>query len=103
MYRSGIGNWSDTMANRCSQTVTIVNQLGLHARAATKLAQLCQRLDAKIELQQEGKTADASSVLALLMLASSKGKNVEVISTGNEAQAALQAVVELISNGFDEN
>jgi phosphocarrier protein NPr len=37
------------------------------------------------------------------MLASSKGKNVEVISSGNEAQAALQAVVELISNGFDEN
>ena len=102
MYRSGIGNWSDTMANRCSQTVTIVNQLGLHARAATKLAQLCQRLDAKIELQQEGKTADASSVLALLMLASSKGKTLLVCTEGDDAEQALSAVVDLINNGFDE-
>ena len=90
------------MASSFSKTVTIVNQLGLHARAATKLAQLCQQFDARIELQQEGRTADASSVLALLMLASSKGKNVEVITHGNQAQAALQSVVQLIESGFDE-
>lgn len=90
------------MASSFSKTVTIVNQLGLHARAATKLAQLCQKFDAQIELQQEGRTADASSVLALLMLASSKGKNVEVVTHGNEAEAALSSVVELIESGFDE-
>lgn len=88
--------------NKLQQTVTIVNQLGLHARAATKLAQLCQQFTASIELQQEGRTADASSVLALLMLASSKGKTVEVITQGEQAAAALQAVVELIESGFDE-
>ena len=55
--------------NKCSESVTIVNQLGLHARAASKLAQLCQQFSARIELVQEDKTADASSVLALLMLA----------------------------------
>jgi phosphocarrier protein NPr len=103
MCRSATANWSVTMANSFSQTVTIVNQLGLHARAATKLAQLCQKFDAKIELQQEGKIADASSVLALLMLASSKGKNVDVLTHGTEAEAALKSVVELINNGFDEN
>lgn len=90
------------MASSFSKTVTIVNQLGLHARAATKLAQLCQKFDACIELQQEGRTADASSVLALLMLASSKGKNVEVVTHGNQAEAALISVVELIESGFDE-
>ncbi len=90
------------MANSFSKTVTIVNQLGLHARAATKLAQLCQKFDARIELQQDGRTADASSVLALLMLASSKGKNVEVVTHGNQAEAALQSVVQLIESGFDE-
>ena len=88
---------------KCSEEVTIVNQLGLHARAATKLAQLCQQFQAKIELVQEDKTADASSVLALLMLASSKGKNVDVLTHGAEAEAALKSVVELINNGFDEN
>jgi phosphocarrier protein NPr len=90
------------MASSFSQTVTIVNQLGLHARAATKLAQLCKKFDAQIELQQEGRTADASSVLALLMLASSKGKNVDVVTHGNQAETALAAVVELIESGFDE-
>lgn len=91
------------MASSFSKTVTIVNQLGLHARAATKLAQLCQQLDAHIELQQEGKTADASSVLALLMLASSKGKDVTVVTSGPAAEKALSAVIELIASGFEEN
>jgi phosphocarrier protein NPr len=91
------------MANNFKETVTIVNQLGLHARAATKLAQLCQQFNAKIELQQDGRSADASSVLALLMLASSKGKNVDVVTSGEQAQAALQAVTGLIRAGFDEN
>lgn len=90
------------MPNSFRTTVTIVNQLGLHARAATKLVQLCRQFDAKIELQQEGRTADASSVLALLMLASSKGKNVDVVTEGAQAEMALQAVVALIENGFDE-
>jgi phosphotransferase system HPr (HPr) family protein len=90
------------MTAKLCQTVTIVNQLGLHARAATKLVQLCRQFDARIELQQEGQTADASSVLALLMLASSKGKTLEVCTEGAQAQQALTAVVALINNGFDE-
>lgn len=85
-----------------SADVTIVNQLGLHARAATKLAQLCQQFNARIELHQEGKTADASSVLALLMLASSKGKTLQVCTEGDDGEQALQAVATLIRNGFDE-
>ena len=60
------------MATKLSRIVTIVNPLGLHTKAATKLGMLCQQFNAQIELVQEGKTADASSVLALLMLASSK-------------------------------
>ncbi|HEY0922815.1 HPr family phosphocarrier protein [Rheinheimera pacifica] len=89
--------------SKCSESVTIVNQLGLHARAASKLAQLCQQFSARIELVQEDKSADASSVLALLMLASSKGKTLQVCTEGTDAQQALDAVVNLIKNGFDEN
>ncbi|KUM53554.1 HPr family phosphocarrier protein [Rheinheimera sp. EpRS3] len=89
--------------SKCSESVTIVNQLGLHARAASKLAQLCQQFSARIELVQEDKSADASSVLALLMLASSKGKTLQVCTEGVDAQQALDAVVNLIKNGFDEN
>lgn len=90
------------MANKCSEQVTIVNTLGLHARAATRLAQLCQQFQARIQLTQDNKTADASSVLALLMLAGSKGKTVEVSAEGEDAPAALLAVIELIQNGFGE-
>lgn len=88
---------------KCSESVTIVNQLGLHARAATKLAMLCQQFQSRIELVQESKSADASSVLALLMLASSKGKTLQVCTEGADAEQALSAVVDLIKNGFDEN
>jgi phosphocarrier protein NPr len=87
---------------QCKQDVTIVNQLGLHARAASKLAQLCQQFSAKIVLIQDQQTADASSVLALLMLASSKGKTLQVATEGADAKQALEAVVNLINNGFDE-
>ncbi|WP_019675247.1 HPr family phosphocarrier protein [Arsukibacterium perlucidum] len=90
------------MATKLSRNVTIVNQLGLHARAATKLAQLCQQFHAHIELVHEDKTADACSVLALLMLASSKGKTLQVTAEGSDAEAALNAVVSLIEQGFGE-
>ncbi len=90
------------MATRYSAQVTIVNALGLHARPAARLAQLCQQFHSRIELRQETKTADASSVLALLMLASSQGKSVEVIAEGDDAETAMQAVVQLIANGFEE-
>lgn len=90
------------MATKLSRNVTIVNQLGLHARAATKLAQLCQQFQSHIELVHQDKTADACSVLALLMLASSKGKTLQVTAEGHDAEAALNAVVSLIEQGFGE-
>lgn len=91
------------MANSFSAKVTIINPLGLHARAATKLAQLCQTFQAKVELiQDDGKTADAGSVLALLMLASSKGKTLTIRTEGSDAKTALSAVIHLINTGFDE-
>ncbi len=61
------------MADKFQKTVTIVNQLGLHARAASKLVQLCRQFDAKIELQQEGQVADASSVLGTVNAGKQQG------------------------------
>lgn len=92
------------MATKYSAQVTIVNQLGLHARAATKLVQLCKQFEASVELMQDdGKTADAGSVLALLMLASSKGKTLTVTAEGPDAAAALSAITALINAGFNES
>lgn len=85
-----------------SRTVKIENKLGLHARAATKLAQLAQNFDASVTLTQADKTANADSVMALLMLASNQGKEVTISAKGNDAKQAVDEICQLISNKFDE-
>ncbi|WP_113907043.1 HPr family phosphocarrier protein [Aliidiomarina celeris] len=85
-----------------SRTVTIRNKLGLHARAATKLAKLCHQFDASIKIRQDGKEVDASSVMCLMLLASQQGRQIDILTTGPEAEAALNAVEQLIEAKFDE-
>lgn len=85
-----------------SKELTIINKLGLHARAAGKLAQLCQQFTATISLELEDKKADANSIMAIMLLAGGQGKTVKVTAQGNDAPEALQAVSQLISDRFDE-
>ncbi|WP_395340611.1 HPr family phosphocarrier protein [Ningiella sp. W23] len=93
-------------ANEGSQTlsrsITIVNKLGLHARAATKLVQLANQFKASIELTQGDNSAPADSVLALMMLESGQGKTVNVTCSGCDAHEAMRAICALIQNKFDE-
>ncbi|RHW76892.1 HPr family phosphocarrier protein [Colwellia sp. RSH04] len=86
-----------------SQEVMICNKLGLHARAATKLAQLSQKFDAKVSLELEGKHADAGSIMALMLLAGAQGKTVNIKAEGEDAQQALSEICQLISDKFDES
>ena len=86
-----------------SRTVTIKNKLGLHARAATKLAQLSQKFEANVVIKQADKSANADSVMALLMLASNQGKDVTVSASGKDAQQAVDEICLLICNKFDED
>ncbi|MCV2883664.1 HPr family phosphocarrier protein [Aestuariibacter sp. AA17] len=81
---------------RVEKTLTIVNKLGLHARAATQLVKLAQTFDAEVTLVQGNKQASANSVLGLMMLESSQGKEVTVISEGHDANEALKAIEQLI-------
>ena len=83
--------------------VVIANKLGLHARAATKLATLAATFDANVTLQQGDKSASASSILALLMLESGMGKTICVIAEGSDEQLALDAVCQLIEDKFEES
>lgn len=87
---------------RLEKNLTIVNKLGLHARAATQLVQLAQQFKAEITLIQGDKTASAASVLGLMMLESYQGKEVTVVSEGDDAEAALAAIEELITAKFHE-
>ena len=85
-----------------SKDITISNKLGLHARAATKLAILATEFEASITLIQGEKQASAASVLGLLMLESGIGKVITVEAQGRDAQQALDAVCKLINDKFDE-
>ncbi|WP_286265080.1 HPr family phosphocarrier protein [Thalassotalea atypica] len=82
--------------------VTIANKLGLHARAATKLVQLSQNFSSKVHLELEGNNADATSIMALMLLAGAQGKKVTVIATGEDAQLACESICQLINEKFDE-
>ncbi|ACT08619.1 MULTISPECIES: PTS phosphocarrier protein NPr [Dickeya] len=86
------------------QTVEVKNRLGMHARPAMKLFELVQSFDAEVLLRNEsGTEADASSVIAMLMLDSAKGRHIEVEVTGPDEEQALAAVIQLFEAGFDED
>ena len=86
------------------QTVEITNRLGMHARPAMKLFELVQDYDAEVLLRNdEGTEAEASSVIALLMLDAAKGRQIEIVATGPQEKEALAAVIALFNAGFDED
>ncbi|WP_413736850.1 PTS phosphocarrier protein NPr [Sodalis sp. RH21] len=86
------------------QSVEIKNRLGMHARPAMKLFDLVQSFDAEVLLRNDsGTEAEASSVIALLMLDSAKGRVIEVEASGPDEIKALAAVIELFNAGFDED
>ena len=88
---------------RLTNQLTITNKLGLHARAATKLAQLSMKFEAKITIELDGKQADADSIMALMLLAGGQGKTVKVITQGADAQEALTSITQLITDKFEES
>jgi phosphocarrier protein NPr len=83
--------------------LTITNKLGLHARAATQLAKLANQFEATITIHQGDKEAFSNSVLALMMLESSQGKQVLLRCDGIDAENAMQAIENLIVNKFNED
>ena len=86
-----------------SATFEIVNELGLHARAATKLVQLASRFGADVELEKEGQRANAKSVMGVLLLCGAKGTRVTVHAEGDDARAAVDAIGALINERFGED
>lgn len=85
-----------------SGSFEIVNELGLHARAATKLVQLAARFTSEVELEKDGQRANAKSVMGVLLLCGSCGTFVTVHASGRDAEEALAAIGALIASGFGE-
>jgi phosphocarrier protein len=85
-----------------SQTVKIVNQLGLHARASAKLTQLASEFPCDIFIERKGRKVNAKSIMGVMMLAAGIGSEVQLETSGEQEQEAMIALVELINNKFGE-
>ena len=84
------------------KNITIINKLGLHARAASKLVSTASSFQSKILISKDEKIIDGKSIMAVLMLAATKGTDIEIIADGKDEEAALQAISDLINRRFDE-
>jgi phosphocarrier protein HPr len=91
------------MTTEARETFAIINKLGLHARAATKLVQTASRFDAEVELQKDGHVANGKSVMGVLLLCGHQGSQVTVTARGPDAPEAVKAIGELIAARFGES
>lgn len=90
------------MNQQMSRNAVIVNELGMHARSAAKIAKLAQQAAADIWLEKNGEQADATSVIDLLSLVCPQGTTVTVTISDDRDVTILDAVIELIEKGFGE-
>ncbi len=81
----------------------IVNKLGLHARASAKLTQLAGGYPCEIWMERNGRRINAKSIMGVMMLAAGKGSSVTIDCEGEQADEALQALLDLVANRFGED
>lgn len=82
--------------------VDIINRLGLHARAAAKLVETASRFQAKALIGRGERLVDTRSIMALLMLGAGQGSRLRLKVEGDDADAALAAITDLLARRFDE-
>ncbi len=84
------------------RTITIVNKLGLHARAATKLVTLAATFKSDIRIRKDAREVSGKSIMGVLMLAAARGSRITVIAKGSDAQQALDRIEALVAGRFGE-
>jgi phosphocarrier protein len=84
------------------KTFTIVNTLGLHARAAAQLVQTANRFQAEVQIVKDGASVNGKSIMGVLTLAAARGSEITVSCEGADAEPALATLAKLIESGFGE-
>ncbi|MFM1978528.1 MAG: Phosphocarrier protein HPr [Pseudomonadota bacterium] len=84
------------------QEIEIINKLGLHARASTKLTQTASQFSSEIFIERNGRRVNAKSIMGVMMLAASKGSFVSIEANGADEAIAMDALLALINNRFGE-
>ena len=83
--------------------VTIINKLGLHARAAAKLVNVATKYSSQIEIEKDGQRVNGKSIMGVMMLAACQGSNILLLAEGDDAAQSLDDMENLINNYFDED
>ena len=89
--------------SRAEGTFEIVNELGMHARAATKFVQTANKFGAVISVEKDGQSVNGKSIMGVLMLVAAKGSWITVKATGPDAKEALEALATLVKGKFGED
>lgn len=86
-----------------SRAVTVVNQLGVHARAAAKFVHLATRYEARVSVARDGREMDGKSIMGILLLAAARGSTITISADGADEQEAVAALVALVQSAFGED
>lgn len=84
------------------QEIEIINKLGMHARASTKLTQTASQYACEIWIERNARRVNAKSIMGVMMLAASKGSKITLETSGKDERAAMDALIELINTRFGE-
>ena len=85
-----------------TREIPIINKRGLHARASAKFVKMVEQFDAEVQVTRGGETVGGTSIMGLMMLAAGIGTTILISAKGREAETALNAVVDLVTNKFGE-
>jgi phosphocarrier protein HPr len=86
-----------------SQAVTVVNQLGMHARAAAKFVHLATRYESRVKVARDAREIDGKSIMGILLLAAARGSTITISADGRDERGAVDALVALVESGFGED
>ncbi len=86
-----------------SRDVTIINKLGMHARAAAKFVKLASSFNSDINLERKSQRVNGKSIMGVMMLAASKGTTITIHAKGSDADDSLDQLEQLINDRFDED
>jgi phosphocarrier protein len=86
-----------------SESVRVVNQLGMHARAAAKFVHLAARYEARVRVSRETREMDGKSIMGILLLAAARGSTITISAEGTDERDAVRALVALVQSGFGED
>ncbi len=86
-----------------SRSVTVVNQLGLHARAAARFVHLATRFASRVRVGRDATVMDGKSIMGILLLAAARGTSLTITADGPDEQAAVEALAQLVAKGFGED